>query len=241
MSVNQNFIRRSALFIGIMIPLIASAVRMNYDYECEYGRYGYTGPDGHYVVEGVKHCTLRYYLVDDVNTEIPAPFVDNWRGDGIFWRHGDFFDRNGDGLIDCFKSVVPGGNYAFSGGHDYGWHTLNGQADFHGGVDIPASEGTIIHNAQDGRVVQADFDNMNGNFVRINHSDGTQTVYIHMQQPAVVQEGQIVTAGVALGRVGDTGHSFGAHLHFQVWAKQDGPRDETKDTRDPKNKFNLNC
>ncbi|MEJ7746523.1 MAG: M23 family metallopeptidase [Luteimonas sp.] len=214
---------------------------MESDYNCEYSSYGYTDPSGAYQVVGVRHCTVTYFLVEEADTEIPAPFMDNWRGNGRYLRRREPSDADGDGLIDCFKSVVPGGNYELSDGKDYGWRTLNGQADFHGGVDISASEGTSIVNAADGRVVEAEFDSNNGNYVRINHSDGTQTVYLHMQQPASVQSGQIVVAGTPLGLVGNTGHSFGAHLHFQIWTKQDGPRNEQTDTLDPESKFNWNC
>jgi murein DD-endopeptidase MepM/ murein hydrolase activator NlpD len=57
-----------------------------------------------------------------------------------------------------------------------------GQPDFHGGVDISAHlEGTPILNAMDGRVVEVGLAQKNGYFAQIDHSDGTQTVYLHLR------------------------------------------------------------
>lgn len=240
-SCGKRFRFAPALLLAALVPLSALSMRMESDYSCQYSNYGYLGPDGTYYVVAVKHCTTNYFLVEDAYTQIPTPFIDTWRGNGLFTRTREAFDEDGDGLIDCFKSVVANGNYALSSGKDYGWRTLNGQPDFHGGVDISAPEGTAILNAKDGRVIEAGYDSNNGNFVRIDHSDGTQTVYLHMQHAASVSVNQIVVSGRRLGYVGNTGHSFGAHLHFQVWTKQDGPRNEQTDTLDPADAFNWNC
>lgn len=54
-----------------------------------------------------------------------------------------------------------------------------------------------------------------GNRVDVQHSDGTYTRYAHLQD-VIVQEGQKVKVGQLLGSVGSSGHSSGAHLHFEV-------------------------
>ena len=51
--------------------------------------------------------------------------------------------------------------------------------------------------------------------MRVQHDDGTVTVYGHMSQ-LLVSAGQRVTAGDHIGREGSTGHSTGPHLHFEV-------------------------
>lgn len=54
-----------------------------------------------------------------------------------------------------------------------------------------------------------------GNYVWINHGNGKETVYAHLTTVAV-STGQYVSAGQYLGTVGSTGHSTGAHLHFET-------------------------
>lgn len=56
-----------------------------------------------------------------------------------------------------------------------------------------------------------------GEYVIINHNDGTMTVYAHMQAGSRrVQEGQSVKQGQVIGIVGSTGNSTGDHLHFEI-------------------------
>ena len=59
-----------------------------------------------------------------------------------------------------------------------------------------------------------------GYYVIVNHGtiDGVavETLYAHMATPPTVTVGQIVAKGAPLGPVGDTGNSFGDHLHFEV-------------------------
>ena len=55
-----------------------------------------------------------------------------------------------------------------------------------------------------------------GNYVVIDHHDGTMTLYAHMQSRSV-SSGQSVSQGQQIGLVGSTGNSTGNHLHFEVW------------------------
>ena len=54
-----------------------------------------------------------------------------------------------------------------------------------------------------------------GNVVKIRHSNGLITVYAHLQTVKVVT-GQSVSRGQTIGLIGNTGYSFGPHLHFEV-------------------------
>ena len=59
-----------------------------------------------------------------------------------------------------------------------------------------------------------------GNFVKIQHDDGTVCLYAHLER-ASVSVGQRVGQGQTLGRMGNSGNSFGAHLHWEYWTRND--------------------
>ncbi len=89
----------------------------------------------------------------------------------------------------------------------------------HNGIDIAAPAGTPIYAAASGRVILARSGGWNGgygNYVIIQHSNGTKTLYAHMTS-VYAQTGQTVSRGQAIGSVGNTGRSTGNHLHFEVY------------------------
>ena len=59
-----------------------------------------------------------------------------------------------------------------------------------------------------------------GNFVKVLHDDGTVCLYAHLER-ASVSVGQRVSKGQVLGRMGNSGNSFGGHLHWEFWSKND--------------------
>lgn len=111
--------------------------------------------------------------------------------------------------------------------------TQNYKKGTHNGIDLvkkPSSlDAVIAHSA--GKVVAAATGKKNdknatgtasyGNYVKIDHGSGFETLYAHLASVAV-KIGQTVTKGAVIGEMGNTGHSFGAHLHFEV--RQNGNR-----------------
>jgi murein DD-endopeptidase MepM/ murein hydrolase activator NlpD len=85
----------------------------------------------------------------------------------------------------------------------------------HAGIDIGVPEGTPIHAAAAGTVVLASWTGGYGNYTCIDHGGGMATCYAH-QSAYAVSVGAQVSQGQVIGYVGNTGHSFGAHLHFEV-------------------------
>jgi murein DD-endopeptidase MepM/ murein hydrolase activator NlpD len=88
----------------------------------------------------------------------------------------------------------------------------------HTGVDIAAASGTPIHAADDGRVVLMQGVGESGgygNFTCVQHSASLSTCYAH-QSSFGTSLGASVNKGQVIGFVGNTGNSFGAHLHFEV-------------------------
>ena len=95
-----------------------------------------------------------------------------------------------------------------------------GGARGHKGMDIAGPWGTPIVAAADGQVIEANATDSWGYswgyYVLIYHNGTYSTRYAHMRSVAV-STGQYVTAGTIIGYEGNTGNSFGAHLHFEVY------------------------
>lgn len=88
----------------------------------------------------------------------------------------------------------------------------------HNGIDFHADKGTTVVAAAAGTVVVSRNDGWNGGYgqyIVIKHSNGTQTLYAHLSSN-IVSEGQEVSQGQLIALSGDTGKSFGPHLHFEV-------------------------
>lgn len=86
------------------------------------------------------------------------------------------------------------------------------------GVDLTQYLGAPIFASADGDVVvsrQGGYNGGYGNYVVIQHGNGTQTLYGHMQS-VTVSAGDHVVQGQNIGYLGNTGRSTGAHLHFEV-------------------------
>lgn len=87
---------------------------------------------------------------------------------------------------------------------------------FHKGVDIKGYIGDTIYAAWEGktRVVKNDPKGY-GNVVILRHPNGLETVYGHLSKQ-LVKTNQVVKAGEPIGLCGNTGRSFGSHLHFET-------------------------
>jgi murein DD-endopeptidase MepM/ murein hydrolase activator NlpD len=99
-----------------------------------------------------------------------------------------------------------------SSGFGYRWGRM------HEGIDIAAAEGTPIRAAADGSVIlmQSEYESGGyGNYTCIDHGGGLSTCYAH-QSSFATSVGAQVGQGDLIGYVGNTGHSYGAHLHFEV-------------------------
>jgi murein DD-endopeptidase MepM/ murein hydrolase activator NlpD len=87
---------------------------------------------------------------------------------------------------------------------------------YHPGIDIAGSTGNAIYASASGVVVYAGWNDYGyGLMVVIDHGDGWQTLYAHMNDVDVAC-GQAVFQGNVIGGVGSTGNSTGPHLHFEM-------------------------
>ena len=120
-------------------------------------------------------------------------------------------------------SVIMGAGYfthpcptaSYSSG--FGYRTFDNS--FHMGLDMAAPEGTPYYAADSGTVMYATndggYNGGAGNWIVIAHGSGIVTKYMH-SSVTYVSPGDYVERGQNIGLVGNTGNSFGAHLHFQV-------------------------
>lgn len=120
--------------------------------------------------------------------------------------------RSSSGVTYSNQSVSAASGYfkrPVSGGiRTQGLHGRNA-------VDIAAPVGTAIYASASGEVVVSGWHYQYGYYVKINHSNGTATLYAHHSRN-LVGVGQWVSAGEVIAEMGSTGFSTGPHLHFEV-------------------------
>ncbi|GAA1661216.1 M23 family metallopeptidase [Microbacterium lacus] len=108
----------------------------------------------------------------------------------------------------------------FSKGRGYGYNPVEGCgfcSTDHKGYDMAQGCGATIYAVGPGTVLTAGAYQGYGNTVRIDHGNNLTSLYGHMEWGSLrVAEGQSVTAGTPIGAEGNTGNSFGCHLHFEL-------------------------
>ena len=158
----------------------------------EAGRFGY---------ERIDVPAIRNDLLD------PAVFArDRERFDAVRYIHTP--ERL---WIVPFQRPCGGSISAYFGSH----RSYNGgpYTSYHSGVDFRAPTGTPVHAPAAGTVVLAEPMGLWGNAIVIDHGWGILTGYGHLSM-IEVQVGQQVLQGELIGKVGNTGLSTGAHLHW---------------------------
>lgn len=88
----------------------------------------------------------------------------------------------------------------------------------HDGVDIIAESNALVSAAARGIVIEAGQERDLGRFVKIDHGFHVRTLYAHLNR-TFVQTGDHVEKGASIGTVGNTGNSFGPHLHYEILVK----------------------
>ena len=96
-----------------------------------------------------------------------------------------------------------------------GYGNRRSLGDFHTGVDFAGAKGTNIWAADGGVVTHAGWKGNYGYCVIINHQNGYTTLYAHCSK-LLVKVGDKVAQGDIIAKVGNTGRSFGAHVHFEI-------------------------
>jgi murein DD-endopeptidase MepM/ murein hydrolase activator NlpD len=85
----------------------------------------------------------------------------------------------------------------------------------HAGIDLAAPDGTPYKSVHAGKVTAAGYNGGYGYSITVQQDDGTEIIYAHSRR-LLVKKGDEVKAGQVIGEVGNTGYSYGTHLHLEV-------------------------
>ncbi|GAA4923013.1 M23 family metallopeptidase [Actinoplanes utahensis] len=105
--------------------------------------------------------------------------------------------------------LLPLDEYEFTSGYGVRFGQL------HAGIDLAAPDGTPYKAIHAGTVTQVGYNGGYGNSITIKQDDGTEIIYAHSRR-TLVDKGAKVQAGQVIGEVGNTGYSYGTHLHLEV-------------------------
>lgn len=159
---------------------------------------------------GIMNMRLHKIMTEEQN----GTFSQKWNNDVCFSTKNDL-SKLKDTIWLCvtdenhseFVSPVPGivtSRYGFRSGRN------------HNGIDLDLETGDTVVSAFSGKVRYSKYnDGGFGNLVIVRHYNGLETFYAHLSKLLVFPD-QDVKAGEPIGLGGNTGHSFGSHLHFEV-------------------------
>ena len=119
-------------------------------------------------------------------------------------------------MLTSIPAIRPlKGVKTISSGFGGRYHPILKTIRMHTGVDLSAPKGTPVYATADGVVSREKGGSGYGIVVILNHGYSYQTLYAHLSKK-VVKPGQKVKRGQLIGYVGNTGLSFGTHLHYEV-------------------------
>jgi murein DD-endopeptidase MepM/ murein hydrolase activator NlpD len=149
-----------------------------------------------------------------------ASIVTAKKSRALYWfkdkDEGGWFDGNGVSTVRALmRTPVDGARVSSQFGMRQ--HPVLGFQKLHKGTDFAAPVGTPIFASGAATVEFAGEKGPNGNFIKLRHQNGWETLYLHLDRidPAV-SAGKTVAQGQTIGTVGTTGRSTGPHLHYEV-------------------------
>ncbi len=113
-------------------------------------------------------------------------------------------------IVDLDNFTMP------ANGHMTSNFGSRGSRRYHYGIDIKAQTGDTIYAAFDGKIRVKRYEASGyGYYLVVRHINGLETVYGHLSK-FLVDENEFVLSGQPIGLAGNTGRSFGSHLHFET-------------------------
>ncbi|MFM2588903.1 peptidoglycan DD-metalloendopeptidase family protein [Vibrio sp. TBV020] len=129
-------------------------------------------------------------------------------------KTGNYYDENGRAMKKAFLRSPLDFRRVSSNFNPTRRHPVTGKVRAHRGTDYAAPVGTPIWAAGDGIVQKSSYNQFNGNYVFIKHSNTYITKYLHLTK-RTVKTGQRVKQGQTIGTLGGTGRVTGPHLHYE--------------------------
>ena len=127
--------------------------------------------------------------------------------------------KNKSNMLASIPAIQPVANKdlkRMASGYGYRIHPIYKTRKMHYGMDFSAKTGTEIYATGDGVISKVKKSKRGyGNYVKINHGFGYETLYAHMSK-YIVKKGQKVKRGEVIGYVGNSGISTAPHLHYEV-------------------------
>lgn len=146
---------------------------------------------------------------------LAAEFINQGkRFTAIRYADGKYYSEDGRSMRKAFLSSPVDFKYVSSNFNPKRLHPVTGLVRPHRGVDYVAAIGTPIKAAGAGKVVEASYNQFNGNYVFIRHNATYTTKYLHLNKRKV-KVGDTVKQGQIIGTLGKTGRVTGAHLHYE--------------------------
>ncbi len=213
----NNSLFLDAAQAGVPVPIIIEMIRM-FSYSVDFQREIHPGDKFEVYFDRKLDTTGAAVKSGDISyaslTILGKPRK-LWRyksADGTW----DYFDENGRSMKK-FLMKTPVDGARISSGFGKRKHPILGYTKVHSGVDFAAPRGTPIYAAGNGKVEVAGWQGGYGKYVRIQHANGYETAYGHMNGFAKgIRAGSSVRQGQIIGYVGTTGRSTGPHLHYEV-------------------------
>ena len=132
---------------------------------------------------------------------------------------GDAFTDEEPAQLMGFETAVgamaPLAHGTLTSGYGERIHPIDGNTEFHTGVDIAAPKGSDLRAVYAGKVVEVGEDLRLGKYILINHGEGIEILYGHCDA-ILAEPGAVVRAGECVALVGSTGISTGSHVHIRV-------------------------
>ncbi|WP_462151970.1 peptidoglycan DD-metalloendopeptidase family protein [Pseudoalteromonas xiamenensis] len=127
---------------------------------------------------------------------------------------GNFYTPEGRSMRKTFLRAPVNFKYISSSFNPRRLHPVTGKVSAHRGIDYAAPVGTPVVASGDGKVIKSGRNNLNGNYVFIEHGSQYVTKYLHLNK-RTVKTNDKVRQGQKIGTVGATGRVTGAHLHYE--------------------------
>jgi len=159
---------------------------------------------------------LNQRLSAEISEDSTLNYVQTWDNDVCYTsQRSNDLSKLKDTIWLCVQDDIHDGFVMPFDGRvtsRYGWR----RGRYHNGTDIDLNTGDTVRAAWSGKVRYAKYNKSGfGNLVIVRHYNGLETFYAHLSKHLVAPN-QEVKAGEPLGLGGNTGHSYGSHLHFEV-------------------------